>query len=43
MYLADLLTRTARKPNKEETMVGERAEMHVSTIVAADDMYEDGM
>ena len=24
-------------------MAGQRVEMHVNTIVAADDMYEDGM
>ena len=27
----------------EETMTGQRVEMHVNTIVVADDMYEDGM
>ena len=29
--------------NIEETMTGQRVEMHVNTIVVADDMYEDGM
>ena len=43
MYLADLLSRAAREPNREEAMAGQRVEMHVNTIVAADDMYEDGM
>ena len=43
IYLADLLSRAAREPNREETMAGQRVEMYVNTIVAADDMYEDGM
>ena len=43
MYLADLLSRPAREPNRSETMQGQRVEMHVSTIVAADDMYKKGM
>ena len=42
MYLSDLLSRAAREPNKEETMVGQRIEIYVSTIVAADDMYKAG-
>ena len=43
MHLADLLSRAAREPNRDEIMAGQRVEMHVNTIVAADDMYEDGM
>ena len=41
MYLADLLSRAAKEPNREETMAGQRVETHVSTIVAADDMYKE--
>ena len=43
IYLADLLSRAAREPNRKETIARQRVEMHVNTIVAADDMYEDGM
>ena len=43
MYLADLLSTAARESNREETMAGQRVEMHVKTVVAADDMHEDGM
>ena len=43
IYLADLLSRAAREPNREETMAGQRVEMHISTIVAADNMYNDSM
>ena len=41
MYLADLLSRAAKEPNREETMAGQRVETHVRTIVAADDMYKE--
>ena len=43
MYLADLLSRAAREPNREETMARQRVEMHVNTLVATDDMYDGGM
>ena len=43
MYLADLLSRAARNSNIEETMAEQRVEMHVNTIIAADNMYTDGM
>ena len=43
MYLADLLSRAVRDPSREETMQGQKVEMHVKTTVAADDMCEDGM
>ena len=43
MYLADLLSRATREPNREETMTRQRLDMHVNPIVVADDMYEDGI
>ena len=43
MYLADLLLRAAREYNKEKTMQGQRVDMHVATIVAADNIYKDSM
>ena len=43
VYLADLLSRAVGGPNREETMQGQKVEMHVKTTVAADDMFEDGM
>ena len=43
MYLVNSLSKAARQPNREKTLQRPKVEIHGKTIVASNNMFEDGM